>query len=285
MPTQTRCRLPLPARDCIITAAEGISGRSRPAQPIRPVAGCRSRTFVLTWRVANTSVKTMFAGCWAKPNPRAAESRAKRLGFWPRLKPPAHPAVRLEPLQAASASIAPLRRGDAAAQRQNLIDPKAPNPISGGPCLHAFLPPHLIRPHPRDRPAGPGHQRCGGTLPGASMAIPSGLGSLCDARFRPAPRPPPEPMKRPRPGCRDPKAWLLLQHGLFSFAAPRSRATTALDQAGGGRRKSFLTQAERRHPAGAVPSRPTPRRRLLPRVAWLLHRAAGPEAGTRPLAS
>ena len=85
----------------------------------------------------NTSVKTTVTGLLGDPIPVL---RVKGSGWdLATIEPPGHPAVRLEPLLALRDLPALSDEDMVAAQRQNLIDPAAPNP-SVEALLHAFLP-------------------------------------------------------------------------------------------------------------------------------------------------
>jgi rhamnose utilization protein RhaD (predicted bifunctional aldolase and dehydrogenase)/NAD(P)-dependent dehydrogenase (short-subunit alcohol dehydrogenase family) len=85
----------------------------------------------------NTSVKTTVTGLLGESIPVLC---VKGSGWdLATIEPPGHPAVRLQPLQALRALEALSDEAMVAAQRQNLIDPAAPNP-SVEALLHAFLP-------------------------------------------------------------------------------------------------------------------------------------------------
>ena len=85
----------------------------------------------------NTSVKTTVRGLLGEAIPVLC---VKGSGWdLATIEPPGHPAVRLEPLQALRSLEALSDEAMVAAQRQNLIDPAAPNP-SVEALLHAFLP-------------------------------------------------------------------------------------------------------------------------------------------------
>ena len=85
----------------------------------------------------NTSVKTTVTGLLGETIPVLC---VKGSGWdLATIEPPGHPAVRLEPLQALRALESLSDEAMVAAQRQNLIDPAAPNP-SVEALLHAFLP-------------------------------------------------------------------------------------------------------------------------------------------------
>jgi len=85
----------------------------------------------------NTSVKTSVTGLLGETIPvLCVKGSGWDLGT---IEPPGHPAVRLEPLRALRALNSLSDEAMVAAQRNNLIDPAAPNP-SVEALLHAFLP-------------------------------------------------------------------------------------------------------------------------------------------------
>ncbi len=85
----------------------------------------------------NTSVKTTVTGLLGETIPVLC---VKGSGWdLATIEPPGHPAVRLEPLLALRALERLSDEAMVAAQRQNLLDPAAPNP-SVEALLHAFLP-------------------------------------------------------------------------------------------------------------------------------------------------
>ena len=85
----------------------------------------------------NTSVKTTVTGLLGETIPVLC---VKGSGWdLATIEPPGHPAVRLEPLRALRALESLSDEAMVAAQRNNLIDPAAPNP-SVEALLHAFLP-------------------------------------------------------------------------------------------------------------------------------------------------
>ena len=85
----------------------------------------------------NTSVKTTARGLLGEEIPVLC---VKGSGWdLATIEPPGHPAVRLLPLQALRSLEALSDEAMVAAQRQNLLDPAAPNP-SVEALLHAFLP-------------------------------------------------------------------------------------------------------------------------------------------------
>ena len=85
----------------------------------------------------NTSVKTTVTGLLGETIPVLC---VKGSGWdLATIEPPGHPAVRLEPLLALRCLDRLSDEAMVAAQRQNLIDPAAPNP-SVEALLHAFLP-------------------------------------------------------------------------------------------------------------------------------------------------
>ncbi|MCT0214531.1 bifunctional aldolase/short-chain dehydrogenase [Synechococcus sp. CS-1327] len=89
----------------------------------------------------NTSVKTTVTGLLGETVPVLC---VKGSGWdLATIEPPGHPAVRLEPLLALRALEALSDEAMVAAQRQNLIDPAAPNP-SVEALLHAFLPHRFV---------------------------------------------------------------------------------------------------------------------------------------------
>jgi len=129
-------------------------------------------------------------------------------------------------------------------------------------------------PHPSsttptaDRPAGPGRSTgSGGELcQGRYMAIEC-LVPYVMPGFRLA-KAAPKAYEAAAAWCRDSKAGVAPSTALFSFAPPRSRAYDRMIRLVQARRRA-PQQAERPHPAAAVPSaRPTPASAVASGVAW-----------------
>ncbi|MFN9530750.1 MAG: class II aldolase/adducin family protein, partial [Cyanobacteriota bacterium] len=134
-------------------------------------------------------------------------------------EPPGHPAVRLLPLQALRSLEALSDEAMVAAQRQNLLDPAAPNP-SVEALLHAFLP-HTFVDHTHstallalaDQPdaAEVCRQVYGDRVVLVPYVMPGfALAKACAAAWE-------EAAARQSPDQIE--GMVLLQHGLFSFGA------------------------------------------------------------------
>ncbi|APD48424.1 bifunctional aldolase/short-chain dehydrogenase [Synechococcus sp. CS-602] len=221
----------------------------------------------------NTSVKTSVCGLLGETIPVL---RVKGSGWdLATIEPPGHPAVRLEPLQQLRGLDALSDEAMVAAQRQNLIDPKAPNP-SVEALLHAFLP-HTFIDHTHaiallalaDQPNAA--ELCQEVYGDRVALVPYVMPGFALAKAAA------EAYEAAAAGGAEIEGLVLLQHGLFSFGATAEQSydrMIRLVQAA----EELLSQAERRILPAAVPSRPTPASALLPVLRGLLHRAAGPEA-------
>jgi len=175
----------------------------------------------------NTSVKTTVTGLLGDTIPVLC---VKGSGWdLATIEPPGHPAVRLEPLRALRSLEALSDEAMVAAQRNNLIDPAAPNP-SVEALLHAFLP-HTFVDHTHssallalaDQPdAAEVCRRVFGervvlvpyVMPGFALA------KACADLYEAA-------AERAATTGVELEGMVLLQHGLFSLAPRPGRATTA----------------------------------------------------------
>ncbi|WP_411871106.1 bifunctional aldolase/short-chain dehydrogenase [Vulcanococcus limneticus] len=167
----------------------------------------------------NTSVKTTAVGLLGETIPVLC---VKGSGWdLATIEPPGHPAVRLEPLQALRALPALSDEAMVAAQRQNLIDPAAPNP-SVEALLHAFLP-HKFVDHTHsiallalaDQPDAEAICRAvyGDRVALVPYVMPGFDLALAAARAYE------EAEVRARAAGVELEGMVLLQHGLFSFGA------------------------------------------------------------------
>jgi rhamnose utilization protein RhaD (predicted bifunctional aldolase and dehydrogenase)/NAD(P)-dependent dehydrogenase (short-subunit alcohol dehydrogenase family) len=201
----------------------------------------------------NTSVKTTVTGLLGETIPVL---RVKGSGWdLATIEPQGHPAVRLEPLQALRALPALSDEDMVAAQRQNLIDPAAPNP-SVEALLHAFLPhPFVDHTHAvallalADQPdaAAICRQVYGDRVALVPYVMPGFQLALAAARAYE------EAEARARAAGVELEGMVLLQHGLFSFGAT---ARQSYD-----RMIALVLQAEARiHQAHSAkpPSQPAP---------------------------
>ena len=225
----------------------------------------------------NTSVKTTATGLLGETIPVLC---VKGSGWdLATIEPPGHPAVRLEPLQALRALPSLSDEAMVAAQRQNLLDPAAPNP-SVEALLHAFLP-HRFVDHTHatallalaDQPDaericrelyGDRVALVPYVMPGFALAL-----AAADAYE--------QAEARARAAGQELEGMVLLQHGLFSFGATARQSYE--------RMIALVRQAEERigQAAGAgwtspPPSVPEPSAgaaAVLPILRGLLARAAG----------
>ncbi|AFY28669.1 bifunctional aldolase/short-chain dehydrogenase [Cyanobium gracile] len=217
----------------------------------------------------NTSVKTTVHGLLGEPiRVLCVKGSGWDLGT---IEPPGHPAVRLEPLQALRALDALSDEAMVAAQRQNLIDPAAPNP-SVEALLHAFLP-HTFVDHTHsiallalaDQPdAAEVCREVYGdrvalvpyVMPGFALAKAAALAYEAAAA-----------------GGREPEGMVLLQHGLFSFGATAEQSYDRMIDLVR-RAEERLARGERSIHAVTVPERPAPAAAVLPVLRGALGRAA-----------
>ncbi len=224
----------------------------------------------------NTSVKTTVHGLLGEPiRVLCVKGSGWDLGT---IEPPGHPAVRLEPLQALRVLESLSDEAMVAAQRQNLIDPAAPNP-SVEALLHAFLP-HTFVDHTHsiallalaDQPdAAEVCREVYGdrvalvpyVMPGFALAKAAALAYEAAAA-----------------GGSEPEGMVLLQHGLFSFGATAEQSYDRMIDLVR-RAEERLARGERSLHAVAVPERPAPAAAVLPVLRGALGRAAV-AAGVRP---
>jgi len=228
----------------------------------------------------NTSVKTTVTGLLGETIPVLC---VKGSGWdLATIEPPGHPAVRLEPLRALRALDSLGDEAMVAAQRNNLIDPAAPNP-SVEALLHAFLP-HTFVDHTHssallalaDQPdAEAVCRRVYGervvlvpyVMPGFALA------KACAQLFE-------EAAERAAASGVELEGMVLLQHGLFSFGATAKQSYGRMIELVR-RAEEHLATGDRRGQPVAVPERPAPAAALLPRLRGALGRAAV-AAGARP---
>ncbi|MCP9935223.1 bifunctional aldolase/short-chain dehydrogenase [Cyanobium sp. Candia 9D4] len=224
----------------------------------------------------NTSVKITVHGLLGEPiRVLCVKGSGWDLGT---IEPPGHPAVRLEPLQALRALESLSDEAMVAAQRQNLIDPAAPNP-SVEALLHAFLP-HTFVDHTHsiallalaDQPdAAEVCREVYGdrvalvpyVMPGFALAKAAALAYEAAAA-----------------GGHEPEGMVLLQHGLFSFGATAEQSYDRMIDLVR-RAEERLARGERSLHTVAVPERPAPAAAVLPVLRGALGRAAV-AAGVRP---
>ncbi|MFN9658906.1 MAG: bifunctional aldolase/short-chain dehydrogenase [Cyanobacteriota bacterium] len=220
----------------------------------------------------NTSVKTTVRGLLGESIPVLC---VKGSGWdLATIEPAGHPAVRLEPLQSLRGLDALSDEAMVAAQRQNLIDPGAPNP-SVEALLHAFLP-HTFVDHTHatallalaDQPdaAAVCREVYGERVVLVPYVMPGfALAKACAAAWE-------EATSQRSAAAID--GLVLLQHGLFSFGATAEQSYTRMIE--------LVRLAEERLKRGerslhAVP-RPQPAAAaasLLPVLRGALARAAG----------
>ncbi|WP_094586766.1 bifunctional aldolase/short-chain dehydrogenase [Synechococcus sp. BO 8801] len=213
----------------------------------------------------NTSVKTTVHGLLGEPiRVLCVKGSGWDLGT---IEPPGHPAVRLEPLQALRVLESLSDEAMVAAQRQNLIDPAAPNP-SVEALLHAFLP-HTFVDHTHsiallalaDQPdAAEVCREVYGdrvalvpyVMPGFALAKAAALAYEAAAA-----------------GGSEPEGMVLLQHGLFSFGATAEQSYDRMIDLVR-RAEERLARGERSLHAVAVPERPAPAAAAGVRPHWIL---------------
>ena len=217
----------------------------------------------------NTSVKTTVHGLLGEPiRVLCVKGSGWDLGT---IEPPGHPAVRLEPLQSLRALEALSDEAMVAAQRQNLIDPAAPNP-SVEALLHAFLP-HVFVDHTHsiallalaDQPdaAEVCRQVYGDRVALVPYVMPGfALAKAAAAAYEAA-----------AATGTEPEGMVLLQHGLFSFGATAEQSYTRMIELVR-QAEERLSRGERSLHAVAVPERPAPAAALLPVLRGALGRAA-----------
>ena len=227
----------------------------------------------------NTSVKTTVTGLLGETIPvLCVKGSGWDLGT---IEPPGHPAVRLEPLRALRALETLSDEAMVAAQRNNLIDPAAPNP-SVEALLHAFLP-HTFVDHTHssallalaDQPdAAAVCRRVYGervvlvpyVMPGFALA------KACADLYEAA-------AERAAASGVELEGMVLLQHGLFSFGATAKQSYGRMIDLVGEAERHLATGQHLSQPA-AVPERPAAAAALLPRLRGALGRAAD-AAGAR----
>jgi rhamnose utilization protein RhaD (predicted bifunctional aldolase and dehydrogenase)/NAD(P)-dependent dehydrogenase (short-subunit alcohol dehydrogenase family) len=219
----------------------------------------------------NTSVKTVVTGLLGEAIPVLC---VKGSGWdLATIEPPGHPAVRLQPLQALRALESLSDEAMVAAQRQNLIDPAAPNP-SVEALLHAFLPhPFVDHTHSTallalaDQPDAA--QVCAEVYGDRVLLVPYvmpgfALAKACAAAWDGA-------VARQNPDSIE--GMVLLQHGLFSFGATAEQSygrMIALVRLA----EERLSKGERSLHAVALPDQPAAAATLLPVLRGALARAA-----------
>ena len=221
----------------------------------------------------NTSVKTSVTGLLGETIPvLCVKGSGWDLGT---IEPPGHPAVRLEPLRALRALDSLSDEAMVAAQRNNLIDPAAPNP-SVEALLHAFLP-HTFVDHTHssallalaDQPdAAEVCRRVYGervvlvpyVMPGFALA------QSCAALYEQA-------AERAAASGVELEGMVLLKHGLFSFGATAKQSYERMIELVR-LAEQHLATGNRFSQSAAVPERPAPAAALLPRLRGALGRAA-----------
>ncbi len=218
----------------------------------------------------NTSVKTMVHGLLGEPiRVLCVKGSGWDLGT---IEPPGHPAVRLEPLQALRALEFLSDEDMVAAQRQNLIDPAAPNP-SVEALLHAFLP-HRFVDHTHsiallalaDQPDAA--EICREVYGDRVALVPYVMPGFALAKAAA------EAYEAAAAGGTEPEGMVLLQHGLFSFGASAKESYERMIE--------LVRLAEERLARGqrslhtvALPERPAAAAAVLPLLRGALGRAAG----------
>jgi rhamnose utilization protein RhaD (predicted bifunctional aldolase and dehydrogenase)/NAD(P)-dependent dehydrogenase (short-subunit alcohol dehydrogenase family) len=222
----------------------------------------------------NTSVKTTVVGLLGEPiSVLCVKGSGWDLGT---IEPPGHPAVRLEPLRALRVLDALSDEAMVAAQRQNLIDPAAPNP-SVEALLHAFLP-HTFVDHTHSTAllaladqsdaAQVCRQVFGERVALVPYVMPGfALAKACAAAWEAA------EARRLAQGGPELEGMVLLQHGLFSFGATAEQSYSRMIE--------LVRQAEECLGQGrctlqpvALPKSPVPAAALLPILRGALGRAA-----------
>ncbi len=222
----------------------------------------------------NTSVKTTVVGLLGEPiSVLCVKGSGWDLGT---IEPPGHPAVRLDPLRALRVLDALSDEAMVAAQRQNLIDPSAPNP-SVEALLHAFLP-HTFVDHTHSTALlaladqSDAAQVCREVFGERVALVPYvmpgfALAKACAAAWEAA------EARRLAQGGPELEGMVLLQHGLFSFGATAeqsySRMIKLVQQA-----EECLGQGRSTLQPVALPEPPAPAAALLPILRGALGRAA-----------
>jgi rhamnose utilization protein RhaD (predicted bifunctional aldolase and dehydrogenase)/NAD(P)-dependent dehydrogenase (short-subunit alcohol dehydrogenase family) len=227
----------------------------------------------------NTSVKTSVTGLLGETIPvLCVKGSGWDLGT---IEPPGHPAVRLEPLRALRALNSLSDEAMVAAQRNNLIDPAAPNP-SVEALLHAFLP-HTFVDHTHssallalaDQPdaAAVCRQVFGERVVLVPYVMPGfALAQSCVDLYEAA-------AERAAASGVELEGMVLLKHGLFSFGSTAKQSYERMIELVRLAEQHLATGNRLSQPA-AVPERPAPAAALLPRLRGALGRAAS-TAGAR----
>jgi rhamnose utilization protein RhaD (predicted bifunctional aldolase and dehydrogenase)/NAD(P)-dependent dehydrogenase (short-subunit alcohol dehydrogenase family) len=227
----------------------------------------------------NTSVKTTVTGLLGEAIPvLCVKGSGWDLGT---IEPPGHPAVRLEPLRALRALNSLSDEAMVAAQRNNLIDPAAPNP-SVEALLHAFLP-HTFVDHTHssallalaDQPdaAAVCRQVFGERVVLVPYVMPGfALAQSCVDLYEAA-------AERAAASGVELEGMVLLKHGLFSFGSTAKQSYERMIELVRLAEQHLATGNRLSQPA-AVPERPAPAAALLPRLRGALGRAAS-AAGAR----
>jgi rhamnose utilization protein RhaD (predicted bifunctional aldolase and dehydrogenase)/NAD(P)-dependent dehydrogenase (short-subunit alcohol dehydrogenase family) len=226
----------------------------------------------------NTSVKTTVHGLLGEVIPVLC---VKGSGWdLATIEPAGHPAVRLVPLQNLRALESLSDEAMVAAQRQNLIDPAAPNP-SVEALLHAFLP-HTFVDHTHstallalaDQPEAAAICRevYGERVLLVPYVMPGfALAKACAAAWEEA---------AARGDGERIEGMVLLQHGLFSFGATAEQSYTRMIELVR-RAEERLSRGERTLHAVALPEAPAAAAHLLPVLRGALARAAAAEGCPR----
>jgi rhamnose utilization protein RhaD (predicted bifunctional aldolase and dehydrogenase)/NAD(P)-dependent dehydrogenase (short-subunit alcohol dehydrogenase family) len=219
----------------------------------------------------NTSVKTTVNGLLGEEIPVLC---VKGSGWdLATIEPPGHPAVRLQPLQALRALESLSDEAMVAAQRQNLIDPAAPNP-SVEALLHAFLP-HTFVDHTHstallalaDQPdaAAVCRQVYGDRVVLVPYVMPGfALAKACAAAWEEA---------IAHQSADQIEGMVLLQHGLFSFGDTAEQSYSRMIELVR-LAEERLSQGERLLHSVALPAQPASASALLPVLRGALARAA-----------
>jgi rhamnose utilization protein RhaD (predicted bifunctional aldolase and dehydrogenase)/NAD(P)-dependent dehydrogenase (short-subunit alcohol dehydrogenase family) len=219
----------------------------------------------------NTSVKTTVKGLLGEEIPVLC---VKGSGWdLATIEPPGHPAVRLLPLQALRSLEALSDEAMVAAQRQNLLDPAAPNP-SVEALLHAFLP-HTFVDHTHstallalaDQPdaADVCRQVYGDRVVLVPYVMPGfALAKACAAAWE-------EAAARQSPDQIE--GMVLLQHGLFSFGATAEQSYSRMIELVR-LAEERLARGERSLHSVALPEQPAAAAALFPVLRGALARAA-----------
>jgi rhamnose utilization protein RhaD (predicted bifunctional aldolase and dehydrogenase)/NAD(P)-dependent dehydrogenase (short-subunit alcohol dehydrogenase family) len=219
----------------------------------------------------NTSVKTTVRGLLDEEIPVLC---VKGSGWdLATIEPPGHPAVRLLPLQALRSLEALSDEAMVAAQRQNLLDPAAPNP-SVEALLHAFLP-HTFVDHTHstallalaDQPdaAEVCRQVYGDRVVLVPYVMPGfALAKACAAAWE-------EAAARQSPDQIE--GMVLLQHGLVSFGASAEQSYSRMIELVR-LAEERLARGERSLHSVVLPEQPAASAALLPVLRGALARAA-----------